>query len=196
MKCLNLSLLILCITASLFVNAQAQDALAQGNQYYRQAQFNLAEQEYRSAIKADSSNAIAQHNLANALYRQRKFSEATSVLQKARSGLVNKEWKGNLHYNEGVIYSAQRDLEKSIDAYKDALRNNPADKEARENLQKAMLDLKKQRQDKQNQQKQQRPSKMSSKEAQRQLENLQKKEEKLQERLQKRGQGSSMQKDW
>ena len=34
-------------------------------------------------------------------------------------------------------------MEESIEAYKNALRNNPADKEARENLQKALLELKK-----------------------------------------------------
>ena len=39
--------------------------------------------------------------------------------------------------------SQQKKLEESIDAYKNALRQNPNDKEARENLQKALLELKK-----------------------------------------------------
>ena len=196
MKCLTTALVILFMTTSLATKAQESEALAQGNEYYRQSQFNLAERQYRTALKEDSSNTIAQNNLANALYKQRKFAEATTVLQQMRRGLANKEIKGASHYNEGVIYSKQKDLEKSIEAYKDALRNNPADKEARENLQKALLELKKQQQEKQSQQKQQQPSKISSKEAQRQLDQLQKKEQEIQERLQKKGQGSSMPKDW
>ena len=42
-----------------------------------------------------------------------------------------------------MILSQQKNLEESIEAYKNALRNNPDDKEARENLQKALLELRK-----------------------------------------------------
>jgi len=174
--------------------AQLTDPIQQGNEFYRQSQFDLAEQQYRLALKNDSVNATAQHNLANALYKQRKFTEAVAVLQTAQKGANDKTFKGRLFYNEGVVYTKEKELEKSIEAYKNALRNNPDDKEARENLQKAMQELKKQQQDKQN--KKQQPSKMSSKEARQRLEQLQKKEEELQQKLQKRGQGSSMQKDW
>jgi len=190
------ALALACLFTHSILHAQADGELSQGNEYYRQSQFDLAEKQYRLALQKDSLNTAAKHNLANALYRQRKFAEATTVLQRLRGGLKNGEPKGGAYYNEGVIYSKQKDLQKSIDAYKDALRNNPSDKEARENLQKALLELKKQQRDQQNQQKEKRPSKMNSREAERQLEKLQKKEEKLQERLQKKGQGSSMQKDW
>ncbi len=186
--------------ASLFSSfiaiAQENKALAEGNEYYRQSQFEPAEKQYRVALERGIDNATAQLNLANALYKQKKYTEAVTVLQNAQQSLKNGALKSAAHYNEGVVYSAQKQLEKSIEAYKEALRNNPTDVQARENLQKAMLELKKQQQEKQSQQVQQKPSKMSTKEAQRQLEQLQKKEEELQQRLQKRGQGGSMQKDW
>jgi Ca-activated chloride channel family protein len=194
MKYLTLALLFL--SAALNAAAQLAGPLEQGNKYYRESQFDLAERQYRAALAKDTASYILQYNLANALYRQRKFGEAASVLQKTREGMENGEPKGRSYYNEGVIYSKQKDLEKSIDAYKHALRNNPSDKEARENLQKAMGELKRQQKEKQNQQQQQKPSKMSSPDAQRQLERLQQKEQEIQKRLQKKGQGSSMPKDW
>ncbi len=175
-----------------------EDALAKGNEYYRQAQFDLAESQYRQAMKEEATNTTAQYNLANALYKQRKFKEAIAVLQRLREAVAGyKHLKNASFYNEGVIYSKQKDLENSIEAYKGALRNDPDDKQARENLQKALLELKKQQQDKQNQQKQQQPSKLSQKEAERRLQQLQQKEKDIQERLQKGGQkGDAMPKDW
>ena len=51
--------------------------------------------------------------------------------------------KAKSYYNKGAILSSQKKLEESIEAYKNAFRQNPDDKEARENLQKALLELKK-----------------------------------------------------
>jgi tetratricopeptide (TPR) repeat protein len=197
MKTVKFLLFIISIAIASVSLAQSNDALAKGNEYYKESVFDLAERQYRLAIEHDATNTTAQYNLASALYKQRKFADAITVWQNMRNNLNNKELKGSSHYNEGVVYSKQKDLLKSIDAYKDALRNNPDDKQARENLQKALLELKKQQQDQQNQKKQQQPSKLSQKEAQKQLDKLQQKEKDIQERLQKQGQkGSSMPKDW
>lgn len=100
-------------------------------------------------------------------------------------------------------------LEQSIESYKQALRINPNDKQARENLQKALLELKKlppkkkkEDQSKKNQpqpqqQNQQQRSKMNPKEAERQLKLLQQKEKEVKEKMQqKQGQGTKMPKDW
>ncbi len=196
MNAIKLVVTIITFHVAFISFAQTNDALAKGNDYYKESVFDLAERQYRLALEHDATNITAQYNLATALYRQRKFAEAITVWQNMRNNLNNKELKGSSHYNEGVVYSKQKDLLKSIDAYKDALRNNPDDKQARENLQKALLELKKQQQDQQSQKKQQ-PSKLSQKEAQKQLDKLQQKEKDIQERLQKQGQkGSSMPKDW
>ncbi|HEY0058344.1 MAG TPA: tetratricopeptide repeat protein [Flavisolibacter sp.] len=196
MKFFSFALLMVSSLATSPLMAQQSAALEKGNGYYREAQFDLAERQYRLALRKDSANKAAQHNLANALYRQRKYDAATTTLQQMRQGLVDKELRGRSHFNEGAIYSRQKDLEKSIDAYKHALRNNPTDKEARENLQKALLALKQQQREQQSQQKQKSPSKMNASQANQQLDKLQKKEQEIQERLQKKGGGSAMPKDW
>jgi tetratricopeptide (TPR) repeat protein len=94
-----------------------------------------------------------------------------------------------------VSYSKQKDLPASIDAYKAALRLNPNDKEARENLQKALSEQKKQ-------QEQNRGGGggggISQKEAEDKLRQLKEKERDLQKRLQNAGQGKGGEgkRDW
>ena len=172
-------------------------ALNKGNAFYRQQQYNLAERQYKAALEREPANITAQYNLANALYQQKKWPEAHGVLKKLNEGMTDKGLKESIAYNEGVVYTKEKNLEASIDAYKAALRLNPDDNDARENLQKALGEQKKEQQQKQQQQKQQQRSNMSQKEAEQKLKLLQEREKQLQERLQQGGQkGNSMPKDW
>lgn len=180
----------------LFLCAQTvEKAVDKGNEYYKRAQYDLAERQYRLALQQDTRNATAQYNLANALHRQKKYDEANAVLAKLQQQNPAAAVKSATFYNQGVAYSRQKSLEESIGAYKAALRINPEDQQARENLQKALLELKKQQQQQSSQQ--QQPSRMSQSKAEQELKRLQEKEKQLQERLQNQGQkGSSMPKDW
>ncbi len=178
------------------LHAQTTDNISKGNDFYKNAEFDLAEKQYRLAVEQGNEVIIAQYNLANALLRQKKYKEATTVLQNMLQTNLLANTKSAVYYNQGVVYTKQKDLLSSIEAYKDALRIDPDDVQARENLQKALLELKKQQQDKNNQPKPQ-PSKMSQKDAQNKLDQLQQKEKELQERLQKSNQkGNSLPKDW
>jgi tetratricopeptide (TPR) repeat protein len=169
--------------------------IGKGNDYYHTGQFDLAEKHYRAALKKEPANADAAYNLANALYGQKRYQEAVAVLQSINAAPQNTALQAAIHYNTGVNYTKDRDLEKSIESYKAALRIAPDDKDARENLQKALLELKK---EKQQQQQKKQQSSMSQSEAQRQLQQLQEKEKQIQERMNRNRsrQGSGMQKDW
>lgn len=187
----------LLLLAHLHVHAQGEAYITKGNEYYRTSQFDLAETQYKAAIAADGANITARHNLANALYKQKKYDEATKVLQAIQKDASEKGQQATAFYNEGVIYSRQKDLEASIEAYKGALRRTPDDQQARENLQKALRELKKQKQDQQSQQSQKKPARMNDKQADQKLKDLQAKEKDLQEKLNKQGQpGNSQAKDW
>jgi Ca-activated chloride channel homolog len=186
-----------------FLTLRAQTVegyLQKGNDYYKSGQFDLAERQFRAAIEEDPANTTARYNLANALYHQRKFKDAVDVLnENVQQPAAGPQIKSASHYNKGVVYTKQKDLQNSIEAYKAALRIDPDDRQARENLQKALLELRQQQQQqKRDQQERERnQSNMSQREAERQLQRLQEKEEKVQERLQGKGQqGSSMPKDW
>ncbi len=179
--------------------------IKEGNEFYRLQQFVAAATSYNNAIANDPQNTTAKFNLANTLVKQGKETEAMKIYAEIAADSKGAELKSKAYYNKGAVLSKQKKLEESIEAYKDALRNNPNDKEARENLQKALLELKKknppqnkdEQKKKQQQNKQQKP-KISQKEAEQRLKLLEQKEKEVQQRLQKQkatGSGS-LPKDW
>lgn len=182
---------------SLDVAAQTSQAnISKGNEYYLQLKFDLAEAQYRQALNSSPRNMEARYNLANALMQQKKFKEAIEYYTEL-AGAENMNLRAAAHYNAGVSYTKQKDLPSSIESYKAALRINPTDKEARENLQKALSELKKQ-QDQQNQENKGGGGGMSQKEAENKLEQLEQKEKDLQKRLQSagKGKGTGGSRDW
>jgi Ca-activated chloride channel family protein len=191
-----LVILILVFVSVKSFSQTAASRIAKGNEYYKQSQFDLAENEYRGALQIDPDNRIAQYNLANALQKQRKFNEALQILDDLSPSATDKKLKSTAYYNQGVAHTKLKNLESSIESYKNALRINPNDMEARENLQKALRELKKQQSQQQNQQKKSDP-KMSQKEAEQKLKQLQQKEKELQQKMNSRNkQGGSQAQDW
>jgi tetratricopeptide (TPR) repeat protein len=185
----------------LFLKTKAQSVeewISKGNNYYSMGQYDLAEKLYRDALKKDPQNTIAKHNLANALYRQKKYKDAEEVLDGIAKDSKENIVKSAAHYNNGVIKTKQKDLEVSIEDYKDALRLNPDDMEARENLQKALLELKqKQKQQQQDQQQNKNPqSNINKKQAEQKLKELEEKEKKIQQRVQDQKGGTPQPEDW
>ena len=190
---------------------QTDKTIQQGNQFYKQQQYDQAEIQYNDALKLEPSNNIAAFNLANTSYRQGKKSEAITNFDKLATLQTDAAVKAKSWYNKGVALSSEKRLEESVEAYKNALRQNPDDMEARENLQKALLELKKKtpppkkkeedkkkkKQDQQ-QQKKQPPPKMNPKEAEQRLKLLEQKEKEVQQRLQKEKSktGFGQNKDW
>jgi Ca-activated chloride channel family protein len=191
-----LTLCMLMLIACCTIAQSTTSRIAKGNEYYKLAQYEQAENEYRAALESDPENKIAQYNLANALQKQRKFNEALHVLDPLSASATDKVLKSKSYYNQGVAHTKLKNLDASIDSYKNALRINPDDKEARENLQKALREKKKQDQQ-QNQQKKSDP-KMSQNEAEQKLKQLQQKERELQKRMQSKNkqEGNAQKEDW
>lgn len=204
---------LLCIIAA--ANLRAQESTAQeqevereiqkGNDLYKQQQYQQAEAVYNEVLKKDPNNNTAKYNRALALQKQGKSEEAIKVFNDVAFKTDDRLLKSKSYYNKGAILSGQKNLDESIEAYKNALRQDPDDKEARENLQKALLELKKKtpkkddKQNKQQQKQQQKPQpKMNQKEAEQRLKLLEQKEREVQERLQKEKSksGGGQAKDW
>jgi tetratricopeptide (TPR) repeat protein len=167
-------------------------SIIKGNRLYQQSQFDLAEAQYRKALEYDPENGKAKYNLANALQKQNKFDEAAKLLEDLAGNLKDNSLKSAAYYNQGVAYTKMKNLDASIESYKKALRLNPNDQEARENLEKALLQKKNQ---KSSQQKKAQSS-MSQKEAQQKLDMLNQKEKKLHQQKDKEQQGSGQAQDW
>ncbi len=200
-------MLFICLPGLLYSQQDkaAEGKIFEGNGLYRQDRYQEAEKKFREAMAVTLGSFVAKYNLATTLYRQDKKEDALKLLSDAATSTDDKQHASKAWYNKGVILSRQKELEASVEAYKNALRNNPDDKEARENLQKALLELKKKKseekknsdQQKKKQQQKQQP-KMKPKEAEQRLRLLQQKEKEVQKRIQKKGAGGigSQGKDW
>ena len=130
----------------------------EGNKYYQMAmedstkidtvQFNKAEIEYRKALEKKPDDAKWNFNLADALYKQKKFDESVEKFKDIADRSSNKIEKSRALHNMGNSLLMNNKLDESIEAYKQALRNNPEDLETKYNLLYAMNLKKKQEEQK------------------------------------------------
>lgn len=182
----------------------AQDVnglIADGNDFYRKQQWVKAELQYKRALEVSPANREAKYNLANTLLKQNRNAEAEKLLIELNNEQNDPAFRSKVNYNSGVKLTTEKKLEESIEAYKQALRLDPNDQEARENLQKALLELKKKQSSNKQQQKQkqeQKPKpKISPQQADQQLKKLEQKEKEVNQRFQKNKAGAGSQpKDW
>jgi Ca-activated chloride channel homolog len=188
-----------------YAQASAVDNdIAKGNGYYKNQQYQQAEEQYKKALATEPNNKTSRLNLAAALVRQNKKQEAMEVYDALIKTATENNVLATAWYNKGVILSGEGKLDESIEAYKNALRKKPDDAQTRENLQKALLELKKKQQlsskDKKPAPQQPKPSssKLKQREADQRLKLLQQKEKQVQEKMQKnktKG-GGTQTKDW
>ena len=161
------------------VGAQAQtdrQLIRQGNKQFRLGNAAEAEVSYRKAVEKNQRNPQANYNLGNALMQQRKDSLATAQLEKAAKLETNPLRRALAYHNIGVICQQHQMFSEAIEAYKEALRNNPTDDETRYNLE---LCKRQQKQQEQNQN-QDNKDKKDNKDKQDQKKDEQKKDEQKQ----------------
>jgi len=198
-----LNIVVLILTSGFLLAQDQNKDIETGNAYYRQQQYDKAESEYRKVVENFPADKTAKFNLANSLIKQNRAGDANKYLELLKLKENENDLRSKAVYNQGVILTQQKKLEESIEAYKEALRLNPGDQDARENLQKALLELKKknppkkQEEKKKQEQKQQPKPKISPRDAEQQLKLLEQKEKQVQERLQKNSRtGNALPKDW
>ena len=184
-----LTILIFLVTCSQLLAQQSADAgIAKGNDAYRKQEFDKAQDFYRKVLEKSPSNATASYNLGNALYRDKKAEEAEKIFDLTAENASDKNIKADAHYNKGVTLTMQKKIAESIQEYKEALRLNPNDSLARENLQRALQEQKNQQQNnKKNDQKKdnKQQQKLNKQQIMQLLNALQEQEKLLQQKLQK-----------
>lgn len=115
-------------------------ALQRSNDYIYEANekvnddFVSAEMEYRKAVSAKPSNASGSYNLGNAYYKSGLYDEALSRHLEAANNASTKAERHKAFHNVGNILMQQEQCKKAIEAFKNALRNDPSDDETRYNL--------------------------------------------------------------
>ena len=105
-----------------------------------------------SALEKKPDDQKWNFNLGDALYKQMKFGESAEKFKDIADRTADKVEKSRALHNMGNSLLMNNKLDESINAYKEALRNNPRDLDTKYNLLYAM-NKKKQQDQKKNQDK-------------------------------------------
>ncbi|MCF7559450.1 tetratricopeptide repeat protein [Sabulilitoribacter multivorans] len=136
-----ITVLISIVAFSQEVDKQQLLALKKSNNYVYEANtlinkddFISAEMEYRKAISEKPSTVAGTYNLGNAYYTSGNFEEALYRHQQAAQAATSKPEKHKAFHNIGNILMQNKKCKEAVEAYKNALRNDPTDDETRYNL--------------------------------------------------------------
>ena len=127
-----------------------------GNKKYTDGNFQDAELSYRKALEnSDNKEPDALYNLGSSLYQQENYEAAAGSWAMTADQVSSKKEKSEALFNLGNSLVKNQKFDEAVAAYKEALRQNPKDKDARYNLEYARKMLaqqqQQQQQDQQNQ---------------------------------------------
>ncbi len=151
-------LITLLFTTLTYTDAQEERKfIRKGNAQFTDSAYLESEIEYRKALDKTGNSFEGQFNLGDALYKQEKFNDALDQFNILAETETNPDHLAMIHHNIGNSYFAMEKYKESVEAYKNALRNNPTDHDSRYNLIVAQKMLKQQedQKDKQDQNKEQ-----------------------------------------
>jgi len=94
----------------------------------------LSEQNYRKAISYSPEFVKGQYNFSNNLYKNEYYDEALLNQLEASKYAKTRADKHLIFHNIGNILMKKKMCKEAVEAYKNALKNNPKDDESRYNL--------------------------------------------------------------
>lgn len=128
------------------------DVARRANEAYEKGDYAVAEQAYLEAIRETPDDARLYFNLGNSLAQQGKFDEAVTAFEKFKDMSDSPEDRSKADYNIGNIFGNQEKWDKAAEQFRQSLRQNPEDPEAKYNYELANRLLQKQEQQEQQQQ--------------------------------------------
>ncbi|WP_052598096.1 tetratricopeptide repeat protein [Aureispira sp. CCB-QB1] len=166
------SIFLILFLSHLIMAQTEHSALLDGTIAYEKGDFETATKKFEKALERNSSSLKGNFNLGNSLYKRQKYDEAATYYQNAIEAAEGNKEKAQAFYNFGNTRLAQakrsmqqqgqgpamldekgqKHLKEAIDSYKNALRNNAQDYDAKNNLATAYKLLRQQQQQQQQQQ--------------------------------------------
>ena len=121
---------------------KAENFIYEGNTEFDNSNNIKAEKNYRRALSTGLKKNTANYNIANVLQEQDYLDEAIINYFDVISASKSKTNKHKSYHNIGNAFMKNKNYKAAVEAYKNALRNNPADDESRYNyaLAKKMLE--------------------------------------------------------
>ena len=188
-------------------NRQSRKYIRKGNSLFRSEKRKEALVDYVKAVRADTTNARALYNLSTSMFpaawrnvQENQRDTMINYFKTAAQQETNPYRKAQAFHNMGVVLQGAHDFKNAIEAYKEALRNNPNDDETRYNLVLCQRQLKDEGNGGQNQQQQQQEPPMSKENAEQLLNAAMQQEKQTQQRMQEAKQQQSkrrrIEKNW
>ena len=166
----NKTFLLLLVLSSITTLAQHPNQLIRsGNYEYQDSSFTESEKYYREALIKKPGSFEASFNLADAIYKQENFSESSSLFNALAEKTEQKIEKSKSFHNLGNSLFKEQKIDEAIEAYKNALRNNPDDIDTKFNLayaQKLKQQQQNQKQEKEEQEEEQQEEEQQEEEQQ------------------------------
>ncbi len=140
----HISLFVLVILVSNGIYSQKENKyIRQGTEDYLGSSYGNSEVAYQKALTTNPESFEAKFNLGDAFYKQEKYDEAIKEFSELAGKSTDKIKLGKLYHNIGnsqlnqtkkllteqKIDEGIKQISKSIESYKSALKNNPADRE-------------------------------------------------------------------
>lgn len=136
-------ILYMLLMLSFAASAQEKDkTLPKANEEYSEKKFVEAEANYRISQSKFSRRTAPPYNLGNAIYRQNQIAEAKFAYAKAIEITKSRPQRHKVFHNLGNVFMKEKNYSAAVEAYKNALRNNPTDEETRYNYALAKQKLK------------------------------------------------------
>ena len=145
-------ILLLAVVALAGCGQSAETLNNKGNEAFAGQDYEGALTAYLGAQEDVPEMAEPHYNAANSHYRMEDYQQAQQEIEQA---LVGEESQQALdqhsYYNLGNTFFQAQQFEPAIEAYKEALRLNPDDLQAKQNLELALRQLQQQEQEQQEQ---------------------------------------------
>lgn len=133
--------------------------IREGNELFKEKRYAEAEAAFKKALQENGNSPIAKFNLATTYLKQVNLNDTTQngllsetqQLLKETASIADPKLASKAYYDLGNIFYNQKNYAQGIAMYKDALRRNPDDDQARQNLRLAQKQLQNQQNQQQNQ---------------------------------------------
>ena len=129
--------IILFLFAASGVQAQQlpeRSLVRKGNRQYNKGNYEQSAGRYEQALQAAPGQFEAIYNLGNALYKAERFDKAEQTMRQAAADtLRTDDERAQAFYNLGNAQFKQQKYKEALESYKQSLRLNPSDQEAKYN---------------------------------------------------------------
>jgi tetratricopeptide (TPR) repeat protein len=180
-----LSVILTAVASLIFGEAMCQmmperRLVRKGNRQYERQDFDASLDSYAKALQEDPTSFEAKFNTANGQFRKELIDKSEQTLRKlAQDSTRTDIERSEVVYNLGNALFVQQRLEEALECYRNAMRLNPEDKDAKFNyaLTKELLKQQQQNQQQQQQQQDQNQNQDQNQDQQQQQQNQDQKEQ-------------------